>query len=601
MVWVRPFKTIYRDVAVSMLDGQFGVMAHQSATIDTNQLPDTLELALERAEGIEGVVLDPQGELAAGVHFRGLYKTDYGAQGIGDVTTEQGEFIISQLFAKDPIARAVPLDVLFWDEQRGLVGSLRVDPVVPSVAHEVQLTPAGRLTGRVVDGQGKPVAHALVQCGIELPNFTRQTVAVCARPVRTGADGRFEILSGVAGYTFDIDVERPGYVKEWKEFSLAANERDKELGDIVLEIEQPVRKLTVELPPLKGLTPEAQYTALSLSFDTLVQRVEATRKVARNYDVVPDNTSRLYAQAMWNVAQSPQAGETEWKALLWMVGMNRLTGNNGAEYEKLMQQAGSRLIEAYADRPEIAAVADTVAWTQYGLPEGPHRAALVFLEKSPDRSARGICCLLAAESLVDWGPAKSRPITPETISRVEPLLNRVVSEFADLPHADDWRKGTLGDCARGWLETLKQVQQGVAVLDMVWKDSQGQPLRLSDLKGKVVVLDVGTLGDDAYSRTLLDQAGPDRVVVIQVSHQNVEKAWKALDGLTIPRRQISHEEANRFERMWNIRTWPGAIVLNERGGVEGDDLREKLPQVLASVLESKATGVPEVNHHPEFP
>ncbi len=54
------------------------------------------------------------------------------------------------------------------------------------------------------------------------------------------------------------------------------------------------------------------------------------------------------------------------------------------------------------------------------------------------------------------------------------------------------------------------------------------------------------------------------MIVIQVSHQNVETAWKALDGLAVPRRQISYEEANRFERMWNIRTWPGAIVLNER-------------------------------------
>ncbi len=164
----------------------------------------------------------------------------------------------------------------------------------------------------------------------------------------------------------------------------------------------------------------------------------------------------------------------------------------------------------------------------------------------------------------------------------------MVSEFADLPHADDWRKGTLGDCAQGWLETLQQVQQGVAVPDMAWKDSRGQPLRISDLKGKVVVLDHGTLGDDAFSRTLLNQAGPDRVIVIQVSHQNVETAWKALDGLAVPRRQISYEEASRFERMWNIRTWPGAIVLNEGGGIAGEDLREKLRKYCPSVLKPNA-------------
>ncbi len=373
------------------------------------------------AQGIEGVVLDPQGELAAGVQYRGLYKTDYGAQSFGDVTTEQGEFVISEPLGAEPLARSVPLDVLFWDEQRGLVGTLRVDPVVPSVAHEVELQPAGQVTGRVVDDQGRPVAHALVRCGLMFPSFTGQTGAVVARPVRTSEDGRFEIRSGVAGYRLDLEVDRPGYVRAWKTLSLTRTEQDKDLGEIVLEIEKPVQKLTVELPKLQGLTPEAQYTALSGSFDSLVQQVDAARKGRSQLRRGPrQHLAQLYAQAMWDVAQSARAGDVERKALVWMVGMRRLSGNHGAEYEKLRQQAGARLIEAYADQPDVAAVADSVAWTQYSLPEGTHRAALVFLEKSPDRSARGICCLLAAESLVDWGPARSRPIAPETISRVEP-------------------------------------------------------------------------------------------------------------------------------------------------------------------------------------
>ncbi len=100
------------------------------------------------------------------------------------------------------------------------------------------------------------MAYALVRCGLMFPSFTGQTGAVIARPVRTSEDGRFEIRSGVAGYRLDLEVDRPGYVRAWKTLSLTRTEQDKDLGEIVLEIEKPVQKLTVELPKLQGLTPK---------------------------------------------------------------------------------------------------------------------------------------------------------------------------------------------------------------------------------------------------------------------------------------------------------------------------------------------------------
>jgi AhpC/TSA family len=69
---------------------------------------------------------------------------------------------------------------------------------------------------------------------------------------------------------------------------------------------------------------------------------------------------------------------------------------------------------------------------------------------------------------------------------VEALLERVEKEFGDVKVR--WG-GTLGARARGALFELRNLAIGMVAPEITGEGIDGKPLKLSDFKGKVVVLD----------------------------------------------------------------------------------------------------------------
>src|SRR5206468_234833 len=73
------------------------------------------------------------------------------------------------------------------------------------------------------------------------------------------------------------------------------------------------------------------------------------------------------------------------------------------------------------------------------------------------------------------------------------LLERVIAEFGDLPFTPRWAKvrvegRTLGDYARPKLDALRSLDVGKVAPDIQGEDIEGKQMRLSDYRGKVVVL-----------------------------------------------------------------------------------------------------------------
>jgi hypothetical protein len=94
------------------------------------------------------------------------------------------------------------------------------------------------------------------------------------------------------------------------------------------------------------------------------------------------------------------------------------------------------------------------------------------LERNPDRQVKGLACLQLAMR------ARSVPAR-------ERLLERLIAEFADVPIPDD----TLGSLAERQLFALRNLQIGMKAPEIEGRDMDGVALRLSDFRGKVVVLD----------------------------------------------------------------------------------------------------------------
>ena len=66
------------------------------------------------------------------------------------------------------------------------------------------------------------------------------------------------------------------------------------------------------------------------------------------------------------------------------------------------------------------------------------------------------------------------------------FLESVVADYAEVPHPYG---GTLGSQADGYLFSLRNLQVGMVAPDIEGDDLDGVAFKLSDYRGKVVVLD----------------------------------------------------------------------------------------------------------------
>jgi hypothetical protein len=103
------------------------------------------------------------------------------------------------------------------------------------------------------------------------------------------------------------------------------------------------------------------------------------------------------------------------------------------------------------------------------------------LEKSPRREVRGQACLALAKML------KGRAGEDK---EVEQLLERVADNYADIkPGRSPIGGETLGDVAKRELFEIRNLAIGKPVPDIEGEDIDGKKFKLSDYRGKVVLLD----------------------------------------------------------------------------------------------------------------
>lgn len=162
------------------------------------------------------------------------------------------------------------------------------------------------------------------------------------------------------------------------------------------------------------------------------------------------------------------------------------------------------------ERPEMV---DILSPLQYA--SDPHSAALLerLAEKSPHRTVRGRAWMARADAVKEsvsmstyareLTAGKERDEFVESVgqaefdrlvkldpriaeARVMEIYERVSSEYADVPAS---RKGTIGDQAKGALFEMRSLVVGKTAPEIAGEDLAGVAFKLSDYRGKVVMLD----------------------------------------------------------------------------------------------------------------
>lgn len=201
------------------------------------------------------------------------------------------------------------------------------------------------------------------------------------------------------------------------------------------------------------------------------------------------------------IAKADARGEGAEDALLWIVTHAQGAKEAAAAVDVLLRdhvasKAMSRAADTLANETTVKAEASLKTIEE----KSPHREVkgrTVYARAEQKKNLASMALYLAAakgdklESLVKRYPAEElarlRAVDQDALAKdIEALLVRVQNEFADV---EAGYGGTLGDRAEGDLFEIRNLAIGKVAPEIEGDDVFGKALKLSDHRGKVVVID----------------------------------------------------------------------------------------------------------------
>jgi hypothetical protein len=224
-------------------------------------------------------------------------------------------------------------------------------------------------------------------------------------------------------------------------------------------------------------TPAAQYNEMVAEFRTEQQQLSKafreTQDKAEQLKIRKRMTTMGldYSPRFMKVAADYPDSKAAVDSLVWVVQMgNRIGSRDIGPALKLLAEnhVKDERLALLCRGLQRMITADVQAFLQ------------VVIDRSPHRDARGIACFSLAYQM-----QKTAERTPGNQAIAEKLYQQVVDDYADVSYL----RGNLGDRAAGALYATKNIGIGKVAPEIVAEDLDGVKFKLSDYRGKVVVLD----------------------------------------------------------------------------------------------------------------
>ena len=146
------------------------------------------------------------------------------------------------------------------------------------------------------------------------------------------------------------------------------------------------------------------------------------------------------------------------------------------------------------------------------------------------------------------------------------MLEQVIAKYADV----EWSEGRLGDRLEPPLFSLKYLQVGRTPPDIVGKDVAGAEFKLSDYRGKVVVVDFWVdwcpYCREMYGleRQLAERWKGKPFAIVGVNGDDPKRLQALLKDKTITWRNWSDGRDGPIQQTWRIASYP--TLLRARPG-----------------------------------
>ncbi len=214
-----------------------------------------------------------------------------------------------------------------------------------------------------------------------------------------------------------------------------------------------------------------------------------------------------------------------------------------------------------------------------------HRCSKPLLEAllrdNPSADVRGTACFSLATLLKEESKyGEDKKATMEA----EKLFERVIREFGRVRQ----RGFKLEDLAKPELSELRRLSIGQPAPEIEGEDLEGEPMKLSDYRGKVVVLAFWWPGysEAPDHRKLVERmAGQPFAFIGVYGNDDLAKGKADVEKYRITWPSFWDKRSGPISTAWNVRSWPNVWVLDRQGviryrGVRGRELKDAVDTLL---------------------
>ena len=212
-----------------------------------------------------------------------------------------------------------------------------------------------------------------------------------------------------------------------------------------------------------------QYQALVKEYEAAQQEFSRAYGAART-DEERQKLSEKYPQPQaWSrrllelVRKNPKT-QVAADALIWVVTNDR--------YGENLDEALEILLQDHVEDEKLGQVAQMLV---YSNAKHPETALEILLQKNPHHEVQGKATF--SLGLVNRSHDKN--------AEAEKLFEQVIDRFGGIQNY----RGTLADAARGQLFEMRNLAIGKIAPEIEGEDLDGKSFKLSDYRGKIVVLD----------------------------------------------------------------------------------------------------------------
>ncbi len=315
-----------------------------------------------------------------------------------------------------------------------------------------------------------------------------------------------------------------------------------------------------------------------------------------------------------------RGSSTAIEAMGWLVRMARSVGSADIPVSKARQEVVDILLEHYLEHPDLDLFLDQFesgADVERGETllrrslKSPHRkvraaatyhlASYLWLHTHSKEEYQPIIDLLANDPQfareIEYIASQIQKLTPVDLAKqrveTEQLVQQVRQDYADVspPQQDYW---TYGELAESLLFEMNYLAIGKIAPEIQGVDVQGQPVHLTKLRGKFVVVSFTHVQpyQFAHLKELAKKFSNDEVTIVNVmSYAKNEEVNQHVAAGEITWPVLAHEQYGPITRQWNIHGWPQIYVIDPRGVIRVKGIpSDWVVRVVGCLLEANKLG-----------